>query len=233
MLGYTLAYSRIYKQVQEKRSQLPPKQKQELAPVILPRGTEPFATVIARSSGKKVLPLDSVTEPALEAIALAADATMSKLNEPTSPLIGLRRINEASRFFEDSMRELLDSQPNFTCEIPTTKEGNKQRSGYPDLIITHKPTGRIFYLDPKLYEASSENSSLRTFYYTPRSQTSKILKSAHHLLIGFAHDGRDGSWQFESWKLVDLSQTQLTLKSEFNASNKDLYQEASVIRESP
>ena len=98
-------------------------------------------------------------------------------------------------------------------------------------MLTHQPTGRVFYLDPKLYETASRNSSLRTFYYTPRDRTSKILKNAHHLLIGFAHDGKDGQWTFESWHLVDLSKTELTLKSEYNASNKELYHENAIIRE--
>ncbi|WP_411847693.1 hypothetical protein AAFN60_10835 [Roseibacillus persicicus] len=232
MVGYSLAYSWIYQDLKAQRQVAPPAPVEKKAPP-LPTGTSPFAQVIEQASGQRVLPLDSVCEPVLDAIAQAADSTMQKLNEPTSPLIGLRRINEASRFFEDSLLELLDSHPDLRCQIPLTQEGNAQRSGYPDLMLTHEPTGRVYYLDPKLYEASSQESSLRTFYFTPRSKTSKILKNGHHLLIGFAHDGKDGQWQFESWRLVDLSQISLTLKSEYNASNKELYQEGQVVRKSP
>lgn len=233
MLGYTLAYGKIFRQFKEHRQQsLANKPVDPALPKTLPTGTTPFWQVIAEASGEKVLPLDSVCEPVLDAIGRAADATLDKLNSPISPIVGLRRINEASRHFEDSLLELLDAQPDLHCQIPVTREGKYQRSGYPDLIITHIPTGRTYYLDPKLYEASSRDSSLRTFYYTPRKETSKILKSAHHLLIGFAHDGKDGQWTFQSWDLVDLSKTELKLKSEYNASNKGLYQNDTVVRKS-
>lgn len=233
MIGYSAAFVRFYKEAQNQSRPLPPPAPIE-PPVAISFHPEaaPFSQVIRESSGKTVLPLDSVCEPVLDAIAQAADSTLAKFNDPNSPLIGLRRINEASRFFEDSLLALLDQHPDLTCQIPQTADGKTQRSGYPDLQITHLPTARVFYLDPKLYEASSRDSSLRTFYYTPRTGTSKILKAAHHLLIGFSHDGNDGHWKFDSWSLVDLSQTELTLKSEYNASNRDLYQPRTVIRSS-
>lgn len=233
MLGYSLAYSRIYQSLQEQKKKVP-ETVTETSPQshFTQSDAAPFSQVIEETTATRVLPLDSVCEPVLDAIQEAATATMETLNRPTSSLIGLRRINEASRFFEESLLALLDAHVDLLCQIPTTQAGKTQRSGYPDLMITHQPTGRIFYLDPKLYELSSENSSLRTFYYTPRSETSKILKSGHHLLLGFGHDGKDGEWTFASWKLIDLSNTKLKLKSEFNSSNKELYQPANVVRAS-
>lgn len=240
MIGYSLAYGKIYKELKEQRArtrlQTPEVEATQEASAEsdsdFSSPTASFSRVIRQTSGQGVLPLDSASEPVIDAIASAADATMAKLNEPTSPLIGLRRINEASRFFEESLREFLDQNPDLSCTIPMTREGKSQRSGYPDLQITHGPTGRTYYLDPKLYEASSQDSTLRTFYYTPRSETSKILKKAHHLLLGFAHDGADGQWQFESWSLVDLSKIELTLKSEYNASNRDLYTKEATAKKS-
>lgn len=239
MIGYSLAYSKVFKDLkaQRKASEIPtedvsiPTAPANIAIDFSPTA-KPFSRVIRETTGQSVLPLDSASQPVVDAIATAADATMAKMNAPTSPLVGLPRINEASRFFEDSIQEFLDQHPDITCQIPLTKEGKTQRSGYPDLQLTHRPSGRTYYLDPKLYEASSRDSSLRTFYYTPRSETSKILKGAHHLLLGFAHDGADGQWQFERWSLVDLSGIELTLKSEFNASNRDLYTEESIAKES-
>lgn len=239
MTGYSLAFGAIYQESKERRTQVrnapPEEEPTESAPepLVTPSSSgEPFAKVIRQSSGQIVLPIDSASQPVIEAIANTAEATMMKLNEPTSPIVGLRRINEVSRFFEDSLRELLDQDPDLSCAIPQTKEGKSQRSGYPDLVITHHPSGRTYYLDPKLYEGSSRDSSFRTFYYTPQSKTSKILKTAHHLLIGFAHDGADGQWQFESWNLVDLSQIELTLKSEYNSSNRELYSTKAIVRSS-
>ncbi|MGI9242921.1 MAG: hypothetical protein ACR2RV_19135, partial [Verrucomicrobiales bacterium] len=101
--------------------------------------------------------------------------------------------------------------------------------GYPDLKITHTASGRIAYLDPKLFEAGSENSSFRSFYYEPKTETNKVLEDAHHLLLGIEHDGRDGEWQFTGWHLVDLSELKVRLKPEFQASNRDLYGEEAVL----
>jgi hypothetical protein len=109
------------------------------------------------------------------------------------------------------------------CDIPPTRDGASQRSGYPDLRITDEPTGTVFYLDPKLVERTAWKSTLRTFYFAPKSSTLKITDDAVHLLLGIEHDGRDGQWTFGPWKIVDLSTLRVRLKAEFQASNKDLY----------
>lgn len=234
MIGYSMAFGRIYRQLQEQGGESTPRETTK-RPVSSPltEQTASFSKIIATSTGKKVLSLDSVCEPVIEVIAEAATRTQHAMNLPHSPVKNLSRINEASRYFEESLREILDENPALSCRSPLTTEGKGQRAGYPDLLITHHPTGRHYYLDPKLYDTSSRNSSLRTFYYSPRNKTNKIQKNAHHLLLGFEHDGNDGQWAFHSWSLVDLSQLTLTLKSEYNASNQDLYRDAALIRKSP
>ena len=120
------------------------------------------------------------------------------------------------------MRE-LNRVEGLVCEIPKTKEGHEQRSGYPDLKITDLASGEIFYLDPKLMERGSEKSSFRTFYFEPKDGTLKITEDATHLLVGIEHDGKAGEWTFLGWRLVDLSQLKVRLKAEFQAANRDLY----------
>ena len=133
------------------------------------------------------------------------------------------------------MRKSLQTNPALTCTIPLNTKGHEQRSGYPDLLIIHTDaTGKKtrFYLDPKLFEQKSRASSLRTFYYEPRTRTNKIQHDAVHLLIGISHDGNDGKWRFTGWKICDLSKFQVRLKAEFQASNKDLYRPQIVIKSS-
>ncbi len=186
-----------------------------------------FATVANACSGKRVLPLDE--SPAhlrvTDAIGLALDASLAELNRPDSPVRELRRINEASRLFEDSILRHLQEIPGITCDIPPTRAGVHQRSGYPDLRITDTASGSIFYLDPKLVAAGSEASSFRTFYFEPKDSTLKITDDAVHLLVGISHDGNNGAWTFTGWRLVDLSNLRVRLKAEFQASNADLYGE--------
>lgn len=184
-----------------------------------------FATVAGACSGKKVVPLDE--RESHRRVAAAIEAALAQaietLNAADSPVRSLRRINEASRHFEDALLERLNAEPDLSCGVPPNRRGDAQRSGYPDLRIVHEPSGEVFYLDPKLVEDGSWDSTLRTFYFEPKGETLKITDDAVHLLAGIGHDGKAGAWQFTGYKLVDLSKLRVRLKAEFQASNADVY----------
>lgn len=190
-----------------------------------------FPLVVEAVSGKKVLPAKGRESRARVTAAITAvmDRLILQMNADGSPMRGLRRINEGSRFFEDGLLEGLEKTEGITCGIPPTREGAAQRSGYPDLRITDEATGDVYYLDPKLMERGSATSSLRTFYFEPKDNTLKITDDATHLLLGIEHDGKDGEWTFLGYQLVDLSGLKVRLKAEFQASNRDLYTEPSVL----
>ena len=193
----------------------------------------PFAKVIEQVTGRQILPVDqtdAVTLELLDAIGEAVEVAIAEFNRPDSPVKRLRRINEASRLFENALLASIAAADAFTALSPPTAAGKVQRSGYPDIKVVHITTERVFYLDPKLYEASSENSSLRSFYFTPKRETNKVLNDACHLLLGITHDGNEGNWAFTGWKLVDLSELTVRLKPEFQASNRDLYVPGATIR---
>jgi hypothetical protein len=186
-----------------------------------------FATVAEACSGKRVLPLTS--DPAhlrvTAAIHQALKTTLAELNQPDSPVRALRRINEASKFFEDGIHKHLNETPGLKCEIPPNRSGEHQRSGYPDLRIVDLESKQVFYLDPKLVEQGSAESTFRTFYFEPKNETLKITDDAVHLLVGIEHDGKDQQWTFTGWRLVDLSKLRVRLKAEFQASNFELYKQ--------
>jgi hypothetical protein len=185
-----------------------------------------FDTVMETTSGKQVLPLDP-SVPAHQRVLAAIEQTLTQatrdLSLPDSPVRQHRRINEVSAHFEEALRVGIDATPGLTCRIPTTREGQAQRSGYPDLRVADTTSGQVFYLDPKLVAHDAWDSSFRTFYFEPKIRSLKILDDAVHLLIGIAHDGRSRAWTFGPWKVVDLSTVSLRLKPEFQASNRDLY----------
>ena len=184
-----------------------------------------FATIAEACSGKQVVPLDNRESHrrVKAAIESALAAAIARFNAPDSTVRSLRRINEASRHFEDALRESLDTEPDLACALPPNRRGDLQASGYPDLRIVHLPSGEVFYLDPKLLEESSVGSNLRSFYFEPKDETLKITDDAVHLLAGIRHDGKEGAWTFTGFQLVDLSTLKVRLKAEFQASNKDLY----------
>jgi hypothetical protein len=192
-----------------------------------------FKEIAEAASGKLVIPIqpDSPEDEALlKHITSATERVLAALNSAESPTKGLRRINEASKHVEDLLVKEL-SGGDFACRFPPNAKGNGQRSGYPDLEITHKPTGKITYLDPKLFETTARASSLRTFYFEPREQTLKITHDARHLLLGLSHDGKDGAWQFLSYDLVDLASLKVRLKAEFDASNREIYQPGAILKQ--
>ncbi len=190
-----------------------------------------FPLVIEAVSGKKVLPLEGREsgERISGAIANVMGEVMLAMNSDDSPARGLRRINEASSFFEERLLEGLDRLEGIRCEIPRTRAGVAQRSGYPDLKITDEATGEIYYLDPKLMEQGSVTSSLRTFYFEPKDETLKVTGDATHLLIGIEHDGVAGKWRFLNYRLMDLSGLKVRLKAEFQASNREVYGGVTVL----
>ena len=185
-----------------------------------------FASLIEASTGNRVLPLhpeEEVDGQILAGIEEAMEVILTEFNQSDSITHQESRINEVSAYFEEALLREIDRAPELECVYPRTSEGNLQRAGYPDLLVRHIESGRVAYLDPKLVQEGSMNSSLRTFYFTPRRETNKVLFDAHHLLIGIEHDGNTGEWKYLRWHLVDLTQFKVTLKAEFQASNRDLY----------
>ena len=154
------------------------------------------------------------------------------MNEPSHPIHGVGRINEASRFIEDQLMLECNKEDGWSCGIPRTSAGDEQRSGYPDLRLVLEDQSVVF-LDPKLFARGSKTSSLRTFYYEPKSTTSKVQDDAHHLLVGVQHNGGEGGQiRFEEWDIVDVSKIKVQLKAEFQASNKDMYRSDTVVLKS-
>jgi len=189
-----------------------------------------FATVAEACSGKRVLPLtdDPAHQRVTAGIRQALKTTLAELNQPNSPVRQLRRINEASKFFEDGIHKHLNEIAGLKCEVPPNRAGEHQRSGYPDLRIVDLESKLVFYLDPKLVEQGSAESTFRTFYFEPKNETLKITDDAIHLLVGIEHDGKERLWTFTGWRLVDLSKLRVRLKAEFQASNAELYQKTEL-----
>ncbi len=192
----------------------------------------PFADVIAATSGKKVLRVekeDKETARILSAIGAVMDEVLVEMNAPGSVAKKQRRVNEMSSHFEDAMRAKLSARPGFSCIFTKTAAGITQRSGYPDLRLADEPSGRIFYLDPKLHALGSRKSSLRTFYFTPRRETNKVNDDAFHIIVGIEHERTGAEVKFTRWELVDVSALRVRLKAEFEASNVDMYRADAVV----
>jgi hypothetical protein len=194
----------------------------------------PFSEVIFDATGKRVLafnPKNEIDGRVLKQIRGVLDNVMAQLNVPDSVIQRTPRINEVSSHCEDLMRELLNKVPGFSCDFPKTATGATQRSGYPDLELIDQQSGRVYYLDAKLYAVGSRDSSFRTFYFEPKIATNKVREDAVHFIVGFEHEkpAADQHWKFTRWDLVDLSHFQVKLKAEFQGSNRDMYRPEAVV----
>ena len=196
-----------------------------------------FAEVIAATSGKKVIAIDAKDKDdqrVLAQIGTALDAVLTAMNAPDSKTRGVKRVNEMSSKFEDAIHEKLNAVPGIECAVPKTTTGAHLRSGYPDLRLVDKATGRVFYLDPKLFAQGSKTSALRTFYFEPKRTTNKVNDDARHLIIGIEHDrDAEGVVRFTRWELIDLAGFRVKLKAEFEGSNADMYRPESVVGAGP
>ena len=209
----------------------------QLIPWLLKEGGElkgvPFSEVIFDTTGKRVLPFEKdnpVDQRVAKAVSAALDEVLKQMNAADSAIQNIARINEVSSHFEDLTHEILNAVPGLSCDIPRTANDRVQRSGYPDLRLVDKESGRVYYLDPKLYAAGSRDSSFRTFYFEPRVATNKVRDDAVHLILGFEHEPRNaGHWNFTRWDLVDLSGFKVKLKAEFQGSNRDMYRPEAVV----
>ena len=191
----------------------------------------PFSEVLAATTGKNILPVDPEAVW-LKRLAAVLDRALAAMNDPAHPIHSVGRINEASRFIEDQLMAECNKEPGWSCGIPRTSAGEEQRSGYPDLRLVLEDQS-VVYLDPKLFARGSKTTTLRTFYYEPKSATSKVQDDARHLLVGVQHNGGEGGQiRFEEWDLVDVSKIKVQLKAEFQAANKDLYRSDTILLKS-
>jgi len=193
----------------------------------------PFSEIIFSATGHKVIPIDpqnQVDRRVLKEISTALEAVVKRMSAPDSPIQNVARINEVSGPFENLIRELLNAAPGLTCDFPRTAIEKVQRSGYPDLRLVDAATGRVYYLDPKLYATGSRESSFRTFYFEPKIATNKVRDDAVHLILAFEHEPRKaGHWNFTRWDVVDLSHFKVRLKAEFQGSNRDMYRPEAIV----
>jgi hypothetical protein len=191
----------------------------EIAPIL---GKVSFKDVLELTSPHKIHPINLNQDEDKELIdslvssckSLVALATKARRRYEGA------RINEVSKSIENELVE----------EIRKTGLGTRILSaqGYPDIELKDKHN-RITYLEVKI-SGKKEKTGFRAFYY---SSAKKITSDARHLLLGLGLTKESGNyWKIEEWTLTDLSKLDVHLKAEFNASNIDIYTEASALAKS-
>ena len=174
-----------------------------------------FSEVVRVTNGHQVIPLDikgSLEDKELfNKISMSAKRYIELCRRTRRRLQG-NRINEVGNAIEEEFVQELSRNG-----LEATKLGE---AGYPDMKIIDG-YGRVSYVESKAI-SKGWDSTLRSFYYTTGK---KIKTDARHLLIGWmVREERDKYWEIIGCRIVDLSKIKLKLKSEFNAGNKELYE---------
>lgn len=197
---------------------------------------ETIRQILEASRGKSVIPFPDLVEVTSGFSVIPLDLSDVEDRKLLSELRGaaehfLHLCSRARRRFQaDRVNEVGNHIENEFVEILSTTSLEPQllgKAGYPNMELrdTH---GRITYLESKT-TSKGWKSSLRSFYY---SSGDKIKAEARHLLIGWrVQEEQPKYWELKGWKLVDLSNLKVSLKNEFNASNKRLYVESNVLAE--
>jgi hypothetical protein len=192
----------------------------------------PFPIVIKAISGFSIVPFN----PDVKADRILLEKLIRAMKKATKSAnqtgIFANRPNEVGNHIEPFVRDALN-EIGMKATIPTTSHGKHKSAGYPDIEL-HDTDNRVTYLECKTYNRKSEDSPFRAFYLQP-SKDFKVTADARHLLVGFEIrvEERNGKKAYVPihWRLYTLDNLRVQVKHEFNASNKDIYQNDSLLAE--
>lgn len=193
-----------------------------LAELTRPAKKIPFKEVIFATTHQRVLDFDTNNAAHRELFQKISAAANSALTNARAAGLFSARANEAGNHMESFVKASLQAA-GLQARTPVTTDGDAQNVGYPDVEISGDPP---CYLELKTYSASTENTTQRSFYYSPSAKP-KVTHDALHLLLAYELERteRDGRTTFlpKHWKLVTLERLEVDLKFEFNQSNRGLY----------
>lgn len=198
-----------------------------LAELTKPTRRIPFKEVILATTRHHILDFDT-NNPSHVAlhkkVSAAAGAAAAKARAAG---LFAARANEAGNQIETFVKAALQAA-GLNARTPVTTGGGAQSAGYPDLEIS----GDVpCYLELKSYNATTANTTQRSFYYSPSARP-KVTRDALHFLLAYQLEKteRDGKTAFVPvhWKLITLQNLEVDLKFEFNQSNRGLYGKEAV-----
>lgn len=191
-------------------------------PVLPPARTLPFKSVIQATTQRTLVEFNTADPAHARLKDLIARAAQQAGERALTEGIFTARANEAGNAMQSYVKAALQ-EVGLAPRTPRTTAGRAQATGYPDLELEGPPP---CYLELKTYSAATADSTQRTFYYSP-SEHPKVTRDALHLLLAFRLERvqREGRAAFvpTHWKLLTLQGLEVTLKYEFNQSNRGLY----------
>lgn len=194
----------------------------------------PFHIAIKALYGHKVIPLDLEDEKDRQLIEELSHVAQIAGKRANRKGIFRNRPNEVGNDIEGFVREAL-KDVGFNPETPMTAVGTRKAVGYPDIYFKDK-YGRHVYLECKTYNKANINTTQRAFYFSPAEEgQSKVIYDAPHIVMSFEikQIQRSGRRCYipVAWKLVSIHSMEVSVKHEFNASNREIYRREAILAE--
>lgn len=195
----------------------------------------PFHIAIKAVFGQKVLEPDLEDKKDKELIEDLSKIANIAGRDAKEDGIFRSRPNEVGNDVEPYVRKALRGI-GIIADIPKRSDGKKQAAGYPDIYFKDR-FGRHVYLECKTYNKKNIGTTQRSFYFSPppEKNKSKVIYDAYHLMVAYEIEEtrRKGKRCYipVAWKIVSLYPTKIDVKHEFNADNKDLYNERAILAE--
>ncbi len=170
-----------------------------------------FSELVSTSCGKSVVEIKK-NHPILEILSQGLNTILSKSKYTRYED---KRINDLGRALEQEIKDIIKNHKDVEL-LPYS-----QHVGYPDLRL--KIQNDIVFIEIKTSSKDDNfKSTQRVFYYT---NGNKISADGYHLLIQLflkPSPNNPNSYIFKKWRISDLFSLKIGLKSEYNASYKDL-----------
>lgn len=164
---------------------------------------------------------NSETDTITGDICKASDSIVDKC-ENKNFYIEAPRVNELGLYLEDV---IVDEFNDISSRHEATKLSSN--GGYPDIKITGGEYD--FYLEIKCTQ-SNWGQQARSFYL---SSFSNLDSDGYHYLLSFGVDNvSKNKWVANEWKLVKISNLELTSKIEYNTGNKTIYDKDHIVESS-
>lgn len=195
----------------------------------------PFKIVMKAISGCNVIPFDKNDPQDQQLLKDLIKATAVAAKNAYQKGIFTRRENEVGNHIESFVIEALN-EIGLKADRPTTKEGKKKSTGYPDIFVIDR-YGRPNYIECKTYNEKNYQSTQRSFYFSPaeRSTDFKVIYDARHIIISFkiekAKRNKKVAFIPVHWKIFSTNNLIGQIKYEFNSTNRQMYREEALLAE--
>ncbi len=206
-----------------------------LSKFLKPLKNIPFKIVIKAISGCSVIPFDKNNPQDQQLLKDLIKATKIAAKNAYQEGIATRRENEVGNHIEPFVIEALN-RIGLKTDRPTTREGRKKSSGYPDIFVVDRH-GRPNYIECKTYNERNYQNTQRSFYLSPadRSTDFKVIYDARHIIISFKIERieRNGEKIFvpTHWKIFSTDNLIGQVKHEFNSTNRQMYRNEALLAE--